>query len=174
MIKELNKNIIFVGMSLSGKTTLGYKISERIGYNFIDTDKLIEEEEKDSIDNIFSLKGEQYFRQCEKNILSDLKKMKRTLISTGGGLPVFNNNMKVLKDIGIVIFLKTELDILIKRGRDVLDRPLLKNDYEKKLKNIYDKRIDIYNKADVIIELKEDKEENVDIIMNSIKKILKV
>ncbi|GAA0121334.1 MAG: shikimate kinase [Clostridium argentinense] len=174
MIKNLDKNIIFVGMSLSGKTTLGYEISKKLGYNFIDTDSLIEKREKDSIKNIFTLKGEQYFRQCEKEILKDLRKTKKTLISTGGGLPIFNNNMNTLKDMGIVIFLKVELEVLIERGKSVIDRPLLKNDYEKKLKSMYEKRMEIYNKAHIIIELKEYKEENIDIIINSIKRNLEI
>ncbi|WP_461613373.1 shikimate kinase [Clostridium sp. Marseille-QA1073] len=170
MIKELNKNIIFIGMSLSGKTTLGYEVSKELCYNFIDTDKLIEKRENNTINNIFLLKGEQYFRQCEKNLLNDFKKTERTLISTGGGLPIFNDNMKTLKDIGIVIFLKVDLELLIKRGKNIVDRPLLKCDYEKKLKNMYEERIKTYSKAHMTIELGENKEENIDLIMNNIRK----
>ncbi len=170
MIKELNKNIIFIGMSLSGKTTLGYEVSKKLCYNFIDTDKLIEERENNTINNIFLLKGEQYFRQCEKNLLNDLKKTKRTLISTGGGFPIFNDNMKTLKDIGIVIFLKVDLELLIKRGKNTVDRPLLKCGYDKKFKNMYNERIEIYSKAHMTIELSENEEENMDLIINNIRK----
>jgi shikimate kinase len=170
MIKELNKNIIFIGMSLSGKTTLGYEISKELCCDFIDTDKMIEKRENNTINNIFLLKGEQYFRQCEKELLNDFKKTKKTLISTGGGLPIFNDNMKILKNIGVVIFLKVDLELLIKRGKDIVDRPLLKCDYEKKLKNMYEERIKIYSKAHMTIELGEDKEKNIDLIMSNIRK----
>ncbi len=79
--------------------------------------------------------------------------------------------MKTLKDIGIVIFLKVDLELLIMRGKNIVDRPLLKCDYEKKLKNMYDERIKIYSKAHMIIELEENKEKNMDLIIDNIRRL---
>ena len=78
-------NITLCGMMGSGKSTLGKILAKKIGYNFVDTDKLIEEKEKKSINKIFEEDGENYFRQQEEKITLDILKNSNTVVSLGGG-----------------------------------------------------------------------------------------
>ncbi|SFA87894.1 shikimate kinase [Clostridium frigidicarnis] len=144
------KNIILVGMSGCGKSTLGKFLSEKLNIPFLDTDKYIEKKENMSIDEIFRTKGEKYFRYLENDILKDLENF-NGIISTGGGLPVFNNNMYILNSLGNTIFLDVNVDICIKRILNDKSRPLAKkgNVY---LRNLYNERKTIYKKAQYTIE----------------------
>lgn len=99
-------NIILVGYMGSGKTTLGKKLASRLGLRFIDTDQLIESEEKTSIPDIFNRYGEQHFRELERNLILRLKEQDQLLISTGGGMPCFNDLSEQLNEAGVTIYLK--------------------------------------------------------------------
>lgn len=155
------ENIILIGMSLSGKSTLGNRLAKKIGYKFIDTDKEIEKKEGITIREIFKLKGEEYFRNLEKELVNNLCKDSKIVISTGGGMPIYNNNMKSLRKKGKIIYLKAPLDMLIQRGENARNRPLLIGNYKKEIEIQYEKRKEIYNNADVIIEVNSNIEDNL-------------
>ncbi|SHF18671.1 shikimate kinase [Clostridium fallax] len=144
--------IYLIGMPGAGKTTIGKKISKEIGYSFLDTDSEIEKIEKKSISLIFEEKGEKYFRDLEKKLVNEkLCYLKDTIVATGGGMPIYNDNLKELKKSGVTIYLCKSLESLLKR-KNLGKRPLLKNNIKKNLIEIYNKRKDIYNKADYIIK----------------------
>ncbi len=127
-------NIVLVGYMGSGKTTLGKYISREFGYEFIDTDEYIMKKEGMSINDIFSQKGEQYFRRLETDIVRDLgTSFHNAVIATGGGLPMRDENRELLKDLGTVYYLKTEADTIFRRVSGNEDRPLLlcENPYER-------------------------------------------
>ena len=109
------KNIFLVGMPSSGKSTLGKELARNLGYSFTDMDKLIETREQKTINEIFSSKGEDYFRELEKKILHTIQPTQSTVIATGGGVPCFHQNMDYIKENGISIFLNVDIDDLAKR-----------------------------------------------------------
>lgn len=148
----MKENIILIGMPGSGKSTIGKMLSEKIEYDFIDMDKHIEEKEGIKISDIFHLHGEAYFRKKETELLNFYKSVKQYVISTGGGTPIYNDNLQCLLQMGTVIFLDLDIDNIIQRiKKQDLVRPLLKDELEAKLKKLYEDRIDIYRKAHVII-----------------------
>lgn len=144
-------NIILIGMPFSGKTTIGEFIATKNKLEFIDTDFLIEHLENMTITDIFRLRGEKYFRIKEKEILKDLKMKEDCIIDTGGGMPIYEDNMKILQTIGCTIFLDTPLEILIQRAKECSDRPLVKNNPEKDIVGLYKKRYNIYKRAKIHI-----------------------
>lgn len=99
-------NVVLVGYMGSGKTSLGKKLASRLGMTFIDTDKFIEENESKTITEIFTSCGEQHFRELEKELVEKIKCQDNLLISTGGGMPCFNNLMEDLNQLGTTIYLK--------------------------------------------------------------------
>ncbi|HLU87366.1 MAG TPA: shikimate kinase [Taishania sp.] len=99
-------NIILVGYMGCGKSTLGKQLAKRYNLQFIDTDLLIETETQLKIPEIFIRFGENYFRELERKTIEKLAKSDNLLISTGGGLPIYNNLMDELNKIGLTIYLK--------------------------------------------------------------------
>lgn len=117
------KQIFLVGPMGSGKTTVGQLLAKSLKLNFYDTDAEITAIAGQSISAIFSSKGEDYFRQLESNIIDNVGS---GVIATGGGLPVFNNNMQRLKKKGLVLYLQVSCQHAMSRIVNDGNRPLLK------------------------------------------------
>lgn len=151
-------NIILIGYMGSGKSTVGKYIAGRYGYDFLDTDECIVAKTGISINEIFEAKGEKYFRDLETQTLAELIKCtKGTVIATGGGLPIREENERYLKELGKVYYLKADADVLYKRLCNATDRPLLKGDglYDK-ICSMLEARNDRYTAcAGCIIEMSE-------------------
>ncbi len=163
-ILKKKENIVLIGMPMSGKTRTGKILASYIKKDFIDMDKQIENDEKRSINEIFSTDGETYFRNVESTLAKELGINQGKVISTGGGIILNPLNMMYLKQNGIVIYLTRDFDKLVYSS----SRPLTKSkeEYlalEKKRKHLYLKYKDIHvnNSTD-----------NVDEIMNFIKRKL--
>lgn len=126
----MKNNIILIGYMGCGKSTIGYKMAEKLAVPFLDTDQWIEEKEKTTISEIFATKGENYFRdletECLKELLADGQFPK--IISVGGGLPVREENQKLLKQLGQVIYLKATPDTIYERLKGDTTRPLLQTE----------------------------------------------
>lgn len=90
----------------SGKTSLGKKLAKRLNLRFIDTDNLIESRQGLTISSIFELHGEAAFRELEKELIEELAVEENLLLSTGGGMPCFNDLMVKLNELGTTIYLK--------------------------------------------------------------------
>ena len=151
---NLDKNIILTGFMGSGKSTIGRKLAQNLDNSyFLDTDSLIEHFENREISEIFADDGEEYFRECEKKVFNWIKEnVKNSVISTGGGLPMF---VPEIKEAGIVIYLKVKFDDIVKRltNEEISKRPLFQ-DLEK-AKQLFNKRDEVYTKlADYVIENK--------------------
>ncbi len=154
-------NIILVGFMGSGKTTISRIISKKHNMRFLDSDKLIEKKEHLTIKEIFSKKGEKYFRELERQLIkNEISFCNNCVISTGGGMPCFFDNMKNLKSKGWVIFLNIPFDEIVKRVRNTDKRPLFKD--VEKAKKLYLERIDCYKQAHFIINLENRKEKIVE------------
>ncbi len=150
-------NIVLVGFMGSGKTTLARMLSKKHGFRFVDTDKLIEKKERMTISEIFSLKGENYFREVERQVIDDeLCFCDNCAIATGGGMPCFFDNMEKLKTLGWVVFLKAPFDVILDRVKGSSKRPLFKD--VEKAKELYFKRIGCYSKAHFTVEVSGSKE----------------
>ncbi|MGC8868274.1 MAG: shikimate kinase [Sulfurihydrogenibium sp.] len=140
------KNIYLVGFMGSGKSTVGKILAEKTGRNFIDIDRLIEEREGRKIKEIFEKEGENYFRQLEKKYLEDILNTKGYVISTGGGLGANPENMKKMKENGIVIWLDITLNTVLERCKNDEERPLLNQPIEK-IKQLFEERKKVYGLA---------------------------
>ena len=120
------KPIILIGFMGVGKTSLGKKLAKKMGYDFLDTDKWIEQKTGLTIPEIFEKNGEAYFRKLERNCVEEIKVIHNTVISVGGGLPCFGNTMDSLKSFGITIYLKLEAKEIARRlAESKIERPLL-------------------------------------------------
>ena len=112
-----------VGMPSCGKSSLAKIIGKEINIQFIDLDKEIEIVEKRSINEIFNLKGEGYFRKIESEVLNSIIKSNKSFImATGGGTPCYNDNMKIINNNGISIFLDVKISELETRLKNKKDR----------------------------------------------------
>ena len=152
------KNIVLIGYMGAGKSAVGQALADLCGYDLLDTDQYIVEKEGMSINDIFSKKGEAYFRQLETDVVKELKnKLKNTVISTGGGLPMKEENRTLLKELGRVFYLKATADTTYKRVSSTHDRPLLENcDMYEKICAMLLERTPKYEAAsDVIIDTDE-------------------
>lgn len=142
-----------VGLSGSGKSTLGNILSSLSGYALVDTDAIIVKLQNRSINNIFETNGEEFFRTLETQVSIEISAFDKQIISTGGGIVLKGKNLEYLKQNGVVFYLKTSVNTLLKRLEGDNTRPLLKtDDVKKKLENMLEIRGKLYEKADVTIE----------------------
>jgi shikimate kinase len=166
MTKKDTLKICIIGMPGSGKSTIGRILSKKLNYKFFDTDENIEDETKTKINDIFTHKGEAYFRELETRVLSKLIKINKVVISTGGGIILKNKNI-LSKCFNI--YLQCDEDVLIERASRNKDRPLLLIDIKKNMKNLFNERKDIYNDlADLKINTKSDIQKTITEILNKL------
>jgi shikimate kinase len=149
--------IFLIGFMGSGKTTAGKKLAYSLSYNYLDLDEFIEQQEQDSIRNIFEKKGEHYFREQEHEYLRKISGYDDCVISTGGGAPCFFDNMDYMNKAGLTVYLKMEPGQLVSRLKDGKEeRPLIKDkDDQELLQFIKDKlneREKHYAKAHLIVD----------------------
>lgn len=149
MKQKLKHNIILIGFMGSGKTSVGKYLADRLSYQFRDTDQVIEKKAGDSISHIFSVHGEEYFRNLETDLLKELvQNLEKTVVSTGGGLPIRGQNAMLLKELGYVVFLKASKQTTLDRILGDTTRPLLQgDDLEEKVERMLKIRTPIYEKT---------------------------
>lgn len=131
----------------AGKSTVGKFLAEELSYTFIDLDDQIEQVEGKEIKDLFSVSGEDYFRQVEMEQLRLLGPLENAIIATGGGAPCFHGGMQWMNNQGLTIFLNRPLDLLIERTSGKGHRPLIGDDAANAITEIYKKRISCYQKA---------------------------
>ena len=126
--------IYFIGFMGCGKTTLGKKVANQLKYDFIDLDQLIEKRASLTINEIFRKHGEESFRVIENQSLIDVSCNKNSVISVGGGTPCFFNNMELMNQTGITLYLQRPAKELFNRIVNAKDaRPLVKDKSEEEL-----------------------------------------
>jgi len=124
-----------IGFKNSGKTTFGRQLAEKLGLGFIDLDEKLEEQEGQSIPEIYTRVGEDAFRRLEWKALKALVKKDNIVISTGGGAPCHCDNMSLMEHHGDVIYLRVRDEILISRLKKAAeDRPIVKGKNENELR----------------------------------------
>lgn len=136
------KNIILIGMPACGKSTVGVVLAKTLGKAFLDTDLLIQEREKDLLQNIVDKHGYEAFVNIEENAIMSLDN-KNTVIATGGSVVYSPKAMKYLKELGRIIYIKLPYEVIDERLHNISSRGIAMGDDET-LKDIYDKRIPLY------------------------------
>lgn len=159
-------SVILMGLPGCGKSAFGKKISEELGVPFVNTDNIIVQKENMPIEEIFSRKGEEYFRKLERKTVSYMTK--GYIISLGGGTVLDERNISYLKEIGKFVYLKRDIDDI----GNIKGRPLAKNKDD--LKKLYKERSPIYEKlADFTVENNRSFDEIKKEIIKIIIKIMK-
>ncbi len=144
------KKFFIVGMPASGKSRLGKYISSMTDLCFIDLDLEIEKKLDSNVKDIFKIKGEKFFRKFETKTLKEIIESESNFIlATGGGTPCFNENMSIINNSGVSIFIDVKREILHERISRNDKRPLLSGavSLKKKLSDLYKERIEYYQKS---------------------------
>ena len=140
-------NIVFLGMMGSGKTSIGELVSKRLNLNFFDIDQHIENESKMKIPEIFSSKGENFFRKLEEKKTLDLLKKKYAVISLGGGAFLNQNIRDEVLNNHLSFWLNVSSEVIINRIKNSSKRPIAIQSTEIELEDLIKKRSNIYSKA---------------------------
>jgi shikimate kinase len=167
------KNIFLIGMPSSGKTTLGKELARHIRYRFLDTDALIVREEGLTINELFASKGEGYFRTAEARVLRAIRPNSKLIVSTGGGMPCFYDNMAYIKQHGISVFLDVSPEIIAERMQrhSINDRPLFDKDSTELvevLRKKYTERYPVYSEANIRINGETDAKDLVKLLESAL------
>lgn len=150
------KHIILIGFMGAGKTTVGKLLARRLRYPFFDTDQLIEGQAGMSVSRIFELMGEEKFRGLETEILKgSWTREENWVLSVGGGLPMREENRRLLKDIGVVVYLRVQADTVLERLAGDTSRPLLKGgNVRERVDSLLGRRGALYEEgADVVVDV---------------------
>jgi len=151
-IRRQPANVALIGFMGAGKTSVGRLVAENLGFEFLDTDELIQSRAGRTIADIFAKEGEPAFRALEKQIVQELSTRQKTVISTGGGLPTNAENLAALKSFALVICLWASPEKIWERVRNQSHRPLLHGaDPQKKIRELLAVREPFYKQADVLI-----------------------
>ena len=141
-------NIFLVGMMGAGKSTVGKALARRLGRVFIDCDREIVERTGVPIATIFEIEGEAGFRRRETTVLAELAGRTNVVIATGGGAVLADENRRLMREHGTVVYLKAALDNLHERTRRDVARPLLASgDRRATLASLLDARDPLYREA---------------------------
>jgi len=139
------RNIILIGPMGSGKSTVGNIIAKRLNREFQDSDQYIEKRTGVDIARIFDIEGEQGFRDRESNALKELLSQNNRVIATGGGSVLREENQKLLKQQGYIVFLDTSVKQQLQRLRRDKKRPLLQTENPReRLEALFEQRHPIY------------------------------
>mgnify|MGYP000529713981 FL=1 len=147
-------NIVLIGFMGAGKSTVSEYLSRKYNMDTVEMDQIIAEREKMSISDIFSVHGEEYFRDLETKLLIEMQAKTNTVISCGGGVPMRERNVKEMKKNGCVVLLTATPETILERVKDNHDRPLLEgNKTVSYISELMEKRREKYEAAaDLIIE----------------------
>ena len=149
-------NIYITGFMSSGKTTVSKLLSNKLNKPLYDTDELIVNKTNLTINDIFLKFGEEYFRECETETLTEISKEEFAVISTGGGIILRDKNRRIMYETGKIIYLNAEFSVIEERLENARkSRPLLREETEK-IKNRYEKRQPLYKDCDLEIKITKD------------------
>ena len=131
-METTSKNIVLVGPMGSGKTTVGRRLAHELNQDFFDTDHEIIDKTGVTIDHIFDIEGEKGFRERESKILENFCQMSNIILATGGGVVILPKNREILKNSGLVVYLCSSVDQLVRRTAKSKTRPLLENSTDRR------------------------------------------
>lgn len=147
------KSIVLVGLMGVGKTCIGTRLARKLGMGFVDADDEIETAAGCTIEEIFDQYGEQAFRDGERRVIARLLEGAPRVVATGGGAFVNPETRENVRRMGISVWLKADIDVLLHRVSRRNNRPLLKNgDKRETLERLIDERYPAYAEADLTVE----------------------
>lgn len=156
------RSLVLVGMMGAGKTTIGRRLAKRLGLKFVDADAEIEAAAGMKVPDIFEVFGESAFRDGERRVLERVLKEGHQVVATGGGAFLNEQTRVAIKQSGLSIWLKAEIDVLMERVKRKGNRPLLLNpDPEGTMRRLLQERAEIYKLADIIVESNDNTHEKV-------------
>ncbi|MBU0549367.1 MAG: shikimate kinase [Candidatus Omnitrophica bacterium] len=148
-----DKNIYIVGFMGTGKTVVAKEVARQSGRQFIDLDSLIEKEEKKKISQIFAQEGEAHFRMLEKEALHKAAALNKAVIACGGGIVLDKENIRIIKESGLMVCLTAKAGVIISRTSGKSHRPLLNVDNPaQKINDLLAERAPFYAQADFHID----------------------
>lgn len=179
------KDIIFLtGFMTCGKSTVGPILANTLGWAFYDLDDVIEEKEGKSVVEIFKTEGEEYFRNLEKKTLLNFGTEKKIVIALGGGTISNEENFMIVKNSGVLIYLKASTNMIYNRIKNKIDRPLFrdlvleerpKEEFLERIDKILNEREIYYNMADMVVDTDSCRiGMTVDVIVKKLKYELKI
>ena len=166
------KNIILIGLPAVGKSTVGVVVAKRIGYEFIDTDLLIQKQERRLLKEIIAEEGNERFLEIENQVNRDLQ-VESAVISPGGSVVYCEEAMRHFKEIGTVIYLHATYEDIYKRITNAKNRGVVLKEGQT-LKDLYDERVKLFEKyADYTVsEEGLSLEETIDMVLELLDKSL--
>ena len=162
------RSVVLTGMMGAGKSSIGRRLAARLGLAFVDADTAIEEAAGMTIPEIFEKHGEPYFRAGEARVIARLLDQGPQVLATGGGAIMDAQTRALIRQKGISIWLKADLDVLLKRTKRRSDRPLAE-----RIKELLPQREPFYAEADITVQSRDEPHETiVDEIMVALPKHL--
>ena len=147
------KNIYLVGFMATGKTCVGSELAAKKRMRFLDLDELIELKEKRTIADIFARDGEPCFRRIEKRTLKEVAREKNFVVACGGGIVIDPENIKIMKENGVIVCLTARPEVILKRTAGTAHRPLLNVcDPKAQIEHLLKLRAPFYARADYTID----------------------
>lgn len=148
-----DRAIVLVGLMGAGKTSIGRRLAEKLGWDFVDADHEIEQAAGISIPDIFAEHGEGYFREGERKVIARLLDNGKQVLATGGGAFINEETRARIKQHGVSVWLKADIELLLKRVAKRGGRPLLENSNpETVMRNLIEQRYPVYAQADITVE----------------------
>ena len=148
-----HNRIILTGFMGTGKTAVGELLAKKLKFEFLDTDLMVEKETGKTITDIFEKEGEPVFRSYEKQMVKKALDREGVVVSTGGGAIVDPDNLKLMKEKGLIIGLSASAEAILQRISNMDTRPLLRSkDQLKKIESLLSHRSPYYRQADKIID----------------------
>ena len=150
------RSIVLVGMMGAGKSSVGRRLAARLGLAFVDADAEIESAAGMTIAEIFAKHGEADFRSGEKRVIARLLDSGPQVLATGGGAIMDQNTRDLIHIRGISVWLKADLDVLVKRTKRRNDRPLAD-----KMKDLLPLREPVYALSDIVVQSRDEPHDNI-------------
>jgi shikimate kinase len=151
-----NRSIVLVGMMGAGKSSIGRRLAGRLGIPFVDADMEIETAAGMTIPEIFDKHGEPYFRAGEARVIARLLDNGPQVLATGGGSVMDAQTRALIGEKGISIWLKADIDVLLKRTKRRNDRPLAQ-----KIKDLLPAREPLYAQADIVVQSRDEPHDTI-------------
>jgi shikimate kinase len=150
-------NIVLIGFMGTGKTTVGKALADKLGRPFVDIDREIETNCGMTVDEIFKVYGESFFREQERCAINNVSRHGNAVVATGGGAVLSPENVTHLKNSGIVVSLQAPAEVILRRvEKDAVKRPLLnKPDRLQAINKLLEERAGSYRIADFGVETSE-------------------
>ena len=150
------RSVVLVGMMGAGKSSVGRRLAARLGIDFIDADTEIESAAGMTIPEIFAKHGESYFRSGEARVIARLLDGGPQVLATGGGAIMDQTTRDLIHIKGISVWLKADLDVLLKRTKRRNDRPLVE-----KIRDLLPAREPVYALSDIVVQSRDEPHETI-------------